>query len=110
MIMDLLSRRMTATAELKAVVNTFDPATGKNTQSNSWGSEIKCIFYKAGSAKSFVSELIREQTSAVALFKPNVTITGDRLRINGTLEYSIIDVDDIAGQGQVKVVSLGKIT
>ena len=109
MIMDLLERRATSNAEVRVFISSFDPATGKQTNTNTWQSVGKCIFSESGAGKGLSADSMRESVQAVAFFKPNVVISGDRMRINGVQEYGIISVEDVTVQGQVIKVSLGKM-
>ena len=109
MIMDMLTRRATTSAELITVTSVYSATTGQNTDTESIRNIGKCVFYEGGVSKGFATDAMRERVQAVALFKPNTIIDGHRMRINGKKSYSIIGQEDIANQGRVLVVYLGEI-
>ena len=98
--------------QLTVTAGTFNPATGKNESAvESWVSVGNCLFWKGAQAESVVASKIRDIVDAVACFEPTVSITGVKLRINGTDVYEIIGKpDDIAGAGEVIQVALKEIT
>lgn len=109
MIMDLLIHAAKTSAECVEITSTYDATTGRTTETESYVSVGKCIFWESGQVKLFQSDAMRENVRATAAFKPSVSITGRRMRIDGKKEYSIISVEDIAMQGKVKLVYLGEI-
>ena len=98
--------------QLTVTAGTFNPATGKNESAvENWVSVGGCLFWRGSQAERLASEKIRDQVDAVACFEPTVSITGVKLRINGTDVYEIIgEPDDIAGAGEVIQIFLKKIT
>ena len=110
MIMDLLSHAAKTQAECVEVVSVYSSVTGRNTDTETYKSVGKCIFWESGQNKIFQSDSMRESVRAVAAFKPNVNIYGRRMRIDGVKEYGIISIEDVAMQGKAKLVYLGEIT
>lgn len=108
-IMNVLTRRATTSAEIISIATSYNNSTGVTTETETITLLGNCIFWEGGAAKSLISDSMREQVSAVALFKPSVTINGNRMRINGAKIYAIVGHEDIANQRQVKVVYLGEI-
>ncbi len=110
MIMDVLMRRATTKATLISITSVWSKTSGSNTDTEVIKELGKCIFYEGSTAKSYVSDSMRERVSAVALFRPQVIINGTRMRIDDKYTYSIIGQEDIANQGKVRIVYLGEIT
>ena len=89
----------------------FNPSTGKNDSSSaSWSSVGNCLFWEGSQAENVVASKIRDRVDAVAVFYPNVSVTGDRLRINNDREYEIIAFNNIAFDNEVLMVALKEIT
>jgi hypothetical protein len=109
MIMDMLLHAAKTTAECVEITSTYDATTGRSTETEKYVSVGKCIFFESGKSKGLFSDSMRENVQATAAFKPSVSITGRRMRIDGKKEYGIIGVEDVAMQGRVKLVYLGEI-
>ena len=110
MIMDVLMRRATTKATLISITSVYSATTGGNTDTDVITELGKCIFYEGSTAKSYVSDSMREQVSAVALFRPQIVINGTRIKIDDSKVYAIIGQEDIANQGKVRIVYLGEIS
>ena len=69
---------------------------------------VKGIFWIGSMADILVSEKHRPEVDGVVLVRPSVSITqADRLYLSGNF-YSVVYADDIAMQGQVKIVAVKK--
>ena len=69
---------------------------------------VKGIFWIGSMADRLVSEKLRPEVDGVVLVRPSVSITqADRLYLSGNF-YSVVYADDIAMQGQVKIVAVKK--
>ena len=69
---------------------------------------VKGIFWIVTMADRLVSEKLRPEVDGVVLVRPSVSITqADRLYLSGNF-YSVVYADDIAMQGQVKIVAVKK--
>ena len=68
----------------------------------------KGIFWIGSMADRLVSEKLRPEVDGVVLVRPSVSINQtDRLFLSGQY-YSVVYSDDIAMQGQVKIVAVKK--
>ena len=69
---------------------------------------VKGIFWIGSMADRLVSEKLRPEVDGVVLVRPSVSINQtDRLYLSGQY-YSVVYSDDIAMQGQVKIVAVKK--
>ena len=70
---------------------------------------VKGIFWKGSMAQSVVDEKYKTEVDGVVIVKPGVSIADtDRVKI-GTVQYSVIYADDIAGQGKVLMIPVKKV-
>jgi len=94
------------------VTGGYDPITGQNKGStSSWVSAGNCLFWTGSQAERVVASKIRDVIDAVAVFYTTVSITGEKLRINGGNVYEIIGKpDDVALNGEALVVALKEVT
>ena len=70
---------------------------------------VKGIFWKGSMAQSVVNEKYKTEVDGVVIVKPGVSIADtDRVKI-GTVQYSVIYADDIAGQGKVLMIPVKKV-
>lgn len=69
---------------------------------------VKGIFWIGSMADRLVSEKLRPEVDGVVLVRPSVSINQtDRVYLSGQY-YSVVYSDDIAMQGQVKIVAVKK--
>lgn len=94
---------------VKRITKTLNTGTGLWTESTSTIGTYKCIFWVGKQAESVVSEKIRSKVDAVAVFdigrdiKPRDTIT-----VN-SVDYNVIETDNVAFQDEALVVPLAGI-
>ena len=70
---------------------------------------VKGIFWRGSMAESIVGERFKTEIDGVVIIKPGVSIADtDRVKV-GTLQYSVIYADDVAGQGKVIVIPVKKV-
>lgn len=70
---------------------------------------VKGIFWRGSMAESIVGERFKTEVDGVVIVKPGVSIADtDRVKI-GTVQYSVIYADDVAGQGKVIVIPVKKV-
>ena len=72
-------------------------------------STVKGIFWRGSMAQAVVNEKYKTEVDGVVIVKPGVSIADtDRVKI-GTVQYSVIYADDIAGQGKVLMIPVKKV-
>ena len=72
-------------------------------------STVKGIFWRGSMAQAVVNEKYKTEIDGVVIVKPGVSIADtDRVKI-GTIQYSVIYADDVAGQGKVLVIPVKKV-
>ena len=70
---------------------------------------VKGIFWRGSTAQAVVNEKYKTEVDGVVIVKPGVSIADtDRVKI-GTVQYSVIYADDIAGQGKVLMIPVKKV-
>lgn len=72
-------------------------------------STVKGIFWRGSMAQAVVNEKYKTEIDGLIIVKPGVSIADtDRVKI-GTVQYSVIYADDIAGQGKVLMIPVKKV-
>jgi hypothetical protein len=70
---------------------------------------VKGIFWRGSMAQAVVNEKYKTEVDGVVIVKPGIAIADtDRVKI-GTVQYSVIYADDIAGQGKVLMIPVKKV-
>jgi len=117
MLLDAWQDEMTSTTAQQYIVsgNTFNPLTGETADgTGAWTSVGNCLKWVGSQAETVVAAKIRDQVDAVAVFKPSVSITGQKLRVtnNGvSIDYEIIGKpDNVMFENEVLVVALKELT
>jgi len=117
MLLDAWQDEMTKTTAQQYIVsgNISNPLTGKVADgTGAWSSVGNCLKWVGSQAETVVAAKIRDQVDAVAVFKPSVSITGQKLRVtnnNVSTDYEIIGKpDNVMFENEVIVVALKELT
>ena len=105
-IWSVLKKNATITASVYNVTRTYDPSSGGTTDNRTLSGTISAIEWETTGSNSNIAEKLRDKVDKVLAVSPTETVySSDEIEINST-NYGVVHVDNVATQGQVKIIYL----
>jgi hypothetical protein len=102
----IMSKNADAILSVYDVTNTFNSADGSTSKSRTLSGTIEGIIWDATASNLQLAEKLRDVVDKTVAVSPTASVTQDQEIDFNDISYSIVQVDNVANKGKVKILFL----